>query len=101
MTALGGAPERAVLGPCIRARCYEFGGADLDVVAERYGSVVRATTSWGTPALDVAAGIAEACRRLGLEFDDLGTCTACSPNHWSHRARGEAGRQALVAWIEP
>lgn len=101
MAALGGAPERAVLGPCIRARCYEFGGADLDVVAERYGGVVRSTTAWGTPALDVAAGIAEACRRLGIEFDDLGTCTACSPNHWSHRARGEAGRQALVAWIEP
>jgi hypothetical protein len=101
MAALGGAPDRAVLGPCIRARCYEFGGADLDAVALRYGDAVRSTTGWGTPALDVAAGIAEACHRLGIELDDLGTCTACSPNHWSHRARAEAGRQALVAWIEP
>jgi YfiH family protein len=101
MAALGGAPERAVLGPCIRARCYEFGGPDLDRVAARYGPGVRATTAWGTPALDVAAGIAEACRRLGIDLEDLGSCTACSPNHWSHRARAEPGRQALVAWIEP
>ncbi|WP_421119820.1 polyphenol oxidase family protein [Aquihabitans daechungensis] len=101
MAELGGAPERATLGPCIRARCYEFGGADLDLVAARYGDAVRATTAWGTPALDVAAGIAEALRRLDIAFDDVGTCTACSPVHWSHRARSEPERQALVAWIEP
>jgi YfiH family protein len=100
MADLGGAPERAVLGPCIRARCYEFGSADLDLVAARYGSSVRSTTAWGTLALDVPAGIAEACRRLRIDLADVGTCTACSPNHWSHRARGEAGRQALVAWID-
>lgn len=101
MADLGGAPTHATLGPCIRARCYEFGGADLDLVAARYGNAVRGTTSWGTPALDVAAGIAEACRRLGVELHDVGTCTACSPSHWSHRARAEPQRQALVAWIEP
>ena len=38
---------------------------------------------------------------LGLALDDAGTCTACSPRHWSYRARADAGRQALVAWIEP
>jgi len=101
MAELGGAPVQATLGPCIRARCYEFGGPDLDQVAARYGDGVRATTAWGTPALDVAAGIAEACRRLDIELDDGGTCTACSPVHWSHRARAEPERQALVAWIEP
>ena len=101
MADLGSPPTHAVLGPCIRARCYEFGDAELDLVAARYGDAVRATTAWGTPALDVAAGIAEACRRLRIEFTDLGTCTACSPNHWSHRARAEPQRQALVAWIEP
>lgn len=100
MAELGGAPDQAVLGPCIRARCYEFGAAELDLVAARYGDTVRATTAWGTPALDVPAGIAEACRRLGIELDDTGVCTACSPNHWSHRARAEPGRQALVAWID-
>jgi YfiH family protein len=101
MADLGGAPTHATLGPCIRARCYEFGGADLDLVAARYGPTVRGTTGWGTAALDVGAGIAEACHRLGVELLDLGTCTACSPIHWSHRARSEPQRQALVAWIEP
>ncbi|MCU1369268.1 MAG: hypothetical protein JWO77_462 [Ilumatobacteraceae bacterium] len=100
MADLGGGPERAVLGPCIRARCYEFGAAELDLVAARYGDGVRATTAWGTPALDVPAGIAEACRRLQIDLEDTGVCTACSPNHWSHRARGEPGRQALVAWLQ-
>lgn len=101
MAELGGPPDHAVLGPCIRARCYEFGAPELDLVAARLGDGVRATTAWGAPALDVAAGIAEACRRLHIELDDVGTCTACSPVHWSHRARSEPERQALVAWIEP
>lgn len=100
MAALGGAPTSAALGPCIRARCYEFGPADLDQVVAACGPEVRGTTAWGTPALDVPAGVAAACRRLGIPLDDAGTCTACSPVHWSFRARADAGRQALVAWLE-
>lgn len=101
MTALGAPPVEAVLGPCIRPRCYEFGADDLQQVAEAVGPEVRGLTAWGTPALDLPAGVAAACGRLGVPVTDLGTCTACSPVHWSHRARGEAGRQALVAWVEP
>lgn len=101
MAALGEPPRTAVLGPSIRPRCYEFGGDDLDRVAARYGDAVRATTAAGAPALDVGAGIAVACDALGVILDDAGTCTACSPVHWSYRARQEAGRQALVAWREP
>ena len=98
---LGHPPRQAILGPCIRARCYEFGIDDLDHVADRYGPTVRSTTSWGSPALDVAAGVRAACDGLGVELTDSAVCTACSPSHWSHRARADAGRQALVAWIEP
>lgn len=101
MAALGEPPRSAVLGPSIRPRCYEFGAADLRDLAARYGDGVRATTAGGAPALDVAAGIAVACDGLGVAFEDAGTCTACSPVHWSHRARGDRGRQALVAWREP
>lgn len=97
MADLGSAPTDAVLGPCIRPRCYEFAEPDLSVVADRYGPTVRSTTAWGTPALDVAAGVRVACERLGVALLDEGLCTACSPNHFSHRARGDAGRQALVA----
>jgi YfiH family protein len=101
MAALGSAPATARLGPIIRPRCYEFDGPGLDQLAARYGDAVRATTSWGTPALDLGAGIGAACAARGIEVVDEGTCTACSPVHWSHRARAEPGRQALVAWIEP
>ena len=101
MAQLGAPVRRAELGPCIRAGCYPFGEEDLDRVAGRYGDGVRGVTASGAPALDVAAGVAEACRRLGVDLVDDGTCTACSPRHWSHRARGERARQALVAWLEP
>lgn len=101
LSALGEGPDALRLGPCIRPRCYEFGADELDRVAERYGDAVRSTTAWGTPALDVAAGVAEAARRLGLAFHDAGTCTACSPVHWSFRARADRGRQGLVAWVVP
>jgi YfiH family protein len=98
---LGATPVRAVLGPCIRPRCYEFGDAELDLVADRYGPTVRSVTASGAPALDLAAGVAVACRRLELPLTDVGTCTACSPIHHSYRARREGGRQALVAWRSP
>jgi len=95
---LGHPPRAARLGPCIRPRCYEFGADDLAAVASRYGHAVVATTAWGTPALDLPAAVRAACARIEVPLADDGTCTACSPVHWSHRARGDASRQALVAW---
>lgn len=101
MAAIGSMRPVARLGPLIRPRCYEFDGPGLDQLAERYGPSVRSTTAWGTPALDLAAGIRAACDGWDVPLDDAGTCTACSPTHFSHRARADVGRQALVAWIEP
>jgi copper oxidase (laccase) domain-containing protein len=102
MADLGSAPQRAVIGPCIRPGCYEFGPADLDLVAGRWGDAVRATTADGRPALDVPAGVRAALAEVGVtEVVDDGTCTACDADrYWSFRARGEAGRVATVAWID-
>jgi hypothetical protein len=103
--ALEGGDVRAVLGPCIGPECYEFGGADLDAVAEVLGEEVRATTSWGTPALDLRAGVRAALRAEGVEVVATDTrCTACAggadaPALYSHRARRDAGRQALLVWL--
>lgn len=99
MDELGHRPRSARIGPCIRTRCYEFGSRELDEVAAVYGPSVRGETAWGTSALDLAAGVRAACDRLGLTVDDTGICTACSPQHWSYRARADSGRQALVAWV--
>jgi copper oxidase (laccase) domain-containing protein len=101
MDALGSPPVAATLGPCIRPRCYEFSEPELTVVADAYGPAVRSLTGWGTPALDLAAGVAEALGRLRVPLDDAGTCTACSPRHFSHRARAEPERQVLAAWLAP
>ncbi|HEU5149098.1 MAG TPA: laccase domain-containing protein [Iamia sp.] len=102
MAALGHPPTRAVIGPCIRAARYEFGAADLDAVAARWGDAVRGTTAAGTPALDVAAGVRRALAEAGVaEVADEGSCTAADEDRfWSYRARGEAGRIATVAWLE-
>lgn len=99
---LGAGPLRAVVGPCIRPRCYEFGAAELASVAGALGEGVRARTADGRPALDVAAGVRLALAAEGVsECTDAGTCTACSPFHWSHRGAGDGRRQAVVAGVAP
>lgn len=100
MRRLGAGPITATLGPCIRAGCYEFGVDDLDRVAATLGEGVRGTTSVGTPALDVPAAVRASLGGVGVtDLVDLGVCTACSADHWSHRARAEGERQAVVAWM--
>jgi purine-nucleoside/S-methyl-5'-thioadenosine phosphorylase / adenosine deaminase len=99
----GGTRLRAVVGPCIHACCYEFGAADLDRVAARYGDGVRATTRWGRSALDLPAAVTSALAPIpNAEVMRAGPgCTACgTPPMFSHRARGDSARQAMVVWLE-
>jgi purine-nucleoside/S-methyl-5'-thioadenosine phosphorylase / adenosine deaminase len=97
---LGAGPSlRAVIGPCIRAGCYEFRGSERDALAARYGDAVLAETMWGTPALDVVAGVEAALAAAGIGAVQIGGgCTACDRTWFSHRARGDAGRQAAFVW---
>ena len=93
---------RAEIGPCIRAGCYEFDAAGRDELAARYGDDVRATTVWGTPAVDLVAGATAALGRAGVPgVDVVGGCTACDRTWYSHRARAETARQASSAWLDP
>ena len=96
----GASVERVVIGSTIGPECYEFGEADLDAVATKYGDEVRAVTADGQPALDLRAGITRAAALA--EIDDvrhIGGCTACERAGFSHRARNDVGRHALVARI--
>jgi hypothetical protein len=88
----------AYIGPHIRPGCYEFGAADLDSVAAALGDGVRATTTWGTPALDLTAGVRAAL--VGIPVHDSGACTACSTLFFSWRARQERERFATLVWLE-
>jgi len=100
MRALGADEIRAVVGPCIHAECYEFQGDDLDRIADLLGDHVRATTSAGTPAFDVVAAVRASLDQAAVtDVEVIDVCTACSTDHWSFRARGEAQRQAVVAWM--
>ena len=104
MASLGAGRIDAIVGPHIRSRCYEFGGAELDLVADRYGEVVRAETGAGTPALDLLAGVraALASRPQVATVTVESGCTACEPDrYFSHRARGDRERHAAAIALGP
>lgn len=98
---LASGPLRAVVGPLIGPECYEFGADDLRLVVDRLGPEVAATTATGTPALDLRTGVRRALEGAGVDaIAFVGDCTACGDDLFSHRARGDRGRQAVLAWIE-
>jgi YfiH family protein len=101
MRGLGATRIDAVVGPCIHAECYEFGTADLDALASSFGATVVATTSWGTPALDLPAAARAALVADGVSVIDVGSpCTACDERYWSHRARRDRERHGMAVWLD-
>jgi YfiH family protein len=96
-----GRPIRAVVGPCIGPECYEFGRADLDRVVAVVGPDALGRTSAGTPALDLRAAVFATLAAADVtDIVSEGACTACGGRWWSHRARGDRARQAVVAWLD-
>jgi polyphenol oxidase len=99
MRSMGATEVVGALGPCIHAGCYEFGPDDLDRVAAGLGDGVRGRTTSGRPALDLPASVAAALAAAGArQVAGVDACTACAAGHFSHRARRDPGRQALVVW---
>ena len=98
---IGDEPQAAHVGPCIRPGCYEFDGADLARLVERFGPGAQATTMWGTPAFDLPRSVSVALAEAGVPaVHDTSGCTACDERWFSHRARAEPGRFATCAWLE-
>lgn len=99
MRARGASRIEAALGPCIHPECYEFSPADLDRAADQFGPGVRSVTATDRPALDLPEAVRVSLRAAAVELvADEEICTACSPAHFSYRARGERQRMALVVW---
>lgn len=93
----------AVVGPCIRQCCYEFGGSDLRSVASGIGvapNALDATTTTGRMALDMPTAAIAALERRDIHATAEGSCTGCDDRFFSHRARGDVERHALVAMME-
>lgn len=94
-------PLEALVGYCICPRCYEFGADDLQAMATQFGEGVVAQTADGDPALDMRGVAVSALAASGVErVRHLDRCTSCSGGLWSHRARQDPQRQALVGRLE-
>jgi len=99
MASLGATGIVAGLGPCIGPCCYEFAPDDLDAVGAACGTDVRARTTWGRPSLDLPGALRAGLAAVGVPVVvAVGHCTACTPGYFSHRARRDEQRQALVVW---
>lgn len=99
MRELGASEITAWIGPHICGRCYEvpeqMRSEVSAVVPETY-----ADTSWGTPALDLGAGVRAQLQRAGATVIEVDRCTREEPDLHSHRRDGAAaGRFAGLVWI--
>ncbi|GAA6527053.1 peptidoglycan editing factor PgeF [Intrasporangium sp. DVR] len=95
MRALGAERVAAIVGPSVCGRCYEV-PAEL---VERARSVAPSSvaTSWsGTPAIDVAAGVAEQLTHLDVMVERVGGCTREDEDLYSYRRHQTTGRFAGV-----
>jgi YfiH family protein len=102
MVGLGARPERisAATGPAVCGACYEVPAAMRDEVAAVVPASA-ATTSWGTPSVDVTAGVHAQLLALGVPAVlGGGTCTMESPDHFSYRRERTTGRLAGYVWLE-
>ena len=102
MMELGADPARIVArtGPAVCGRCYEVPEAmraDVAVVEP----AAHSETSWGTPAVDVSAGVHAQLERLGVrDRAQSPVCTLESGDHFSYRRDRTTGRLAGYVWLD-
>ncbi|MFM9591419.1 peptidoglycan editing factor PgeF [Streptomyces scabiei] len=102
MTGLGADPARIVArtGPAVCGRCYEVPEAMRAEVAT-VEPAAYADTSWGTPSVDVCAGVHAQLERLGVrDREQSPVCTLESRDHFSYRRDGATGRLAGYVWLD-
>ncbi|MGY0536740.1 peptidoglycan editing factor PgeF [Nocardioides sp. YJ-D4] len=87
MRALGATRISAWVGPHVCGKCYEV-PAEMQEEIAAVEPAARATTSWGTPSLDVGAGVLAQLAREGVETVDAGRCTRESDDLYSYRRDG-------------
>jgi YfiH family protein len=98
---LGAEELVAWVGPHAGGRCYEVPSA---MRAEVAAAVPESwsETSWGTPALDLAAGVRAQLAAASAEVVETGRCTIEDDAFYSYRRQGPAsGRHAGLIWVRP
>ena len=99
MRERGASAITAWIGPHVCGACYEvpeqMRAQVSAVVPEAYSE-----TSWGTPALDIGAGVRSQLARQGVEVVDAAGCTLEDRGLHSYRRDGAAaGRFAGMVWL--
>ncbi|MGW5658988.1 peptidoglycan editing factor PgeF [Streptomyces sp. NPDC003758] len=102
MMELGADPSRiaARTGPAVCGRCYEVPEA-MRAEVSAVEPAAHAETSWGTPAVDVTAGVHAQLDRLGVrDRAQSPVCTLESHDHFSYRRDRTTGRLAGYVWLD-
>lgn len=98
MRDLGAVQLVAWVGPHVCGSCYDVPEQMRDEVAAAVPQTF-AETSWGTPALDLGAGVRAQLAAVGVTPTEVGRCTLEDPDLHSFRRDGdEAGRFAGLVW---
>ncbi|WP_030318982.1 peptidoglycan editing factor PgeF [Streptomyces sp. NRRL B-3229] len=101
MTGLGADPARIVVrtGPAVCGKCYEV-PEEMRADVAAVEPAAHAETSWGTPAVDVTAGVHAQLDRLGVrDRQQSPVCTIESGDHFSYRRERTTGRLAGYVWL--
>ncbi|WP_152192057.1 peptidoglycan editing factor PgeF [Georgenia satyanarayanai] len=89
----------AALGPSICGRCYEV-PADLRAEVAAVVPAASGTTAWGTPALDIPAGVVAQLTAAGVRrVQRTAACTREDERFYSFRRDGVTGR--FVGVVRP
>jgi polyphenol oxidase len=91
----GAAEIVAAVGPSIGGCCYEL-PADLQNRVNQVVPDAAATTTWGTPSVDLPLAVTHQLQAAGVgSVTRIGGCTRCDPDErwFSHRRDAATGRQ--------
>lgn len=89
MRELGARDILAWVGPTVCGSCYEV-PEELRAEVSAHVPQAWATTSWGTPALDIPAGVLAQLAASGATARRVDRCTREDDDLWSHRRDGAA-----------
>ncbi len=97
---LGARDLTAWVGPHVCGACYEV-PVEMQAEVAALVPATLATTSWGTPSLDLGAGVRAQLEEAGVDVVDVSRCTRESPDLYSYRRDGAgSGRLAGVIRVQ-
>lgn len=99
MRELGADTITAWIGPHVCGSCYEV-PESMRAEVSALVPESNALTSWGTPALDIGAGVRAQLERAGVRVIEVDGCTREQSDLHSYRRDGAAaGRFAGLVWL--